>query len=155
MGIPLYIFDLDGSLALIDHRRPFLDDTLLSSDERWRKFFAACVDDVPNKPILETMWQLNRDSDTWIWSGRSDEVREATLIWLSENIDFCDTDAYPLRMRQAGDMRPDVELKQSWLDEMSSEDRARLVMVFDDRDCVVDMWRRNGITCAQVARGDF
>ena len=38
---------------------------------------------------------------------------------------------------------------------MSPEDRARLVMVFDDRDRVVNMWRRNGVVCAQVAPGDF
>jgi hypothetical protein len=34
-------------------------------------------------------------------------------------------------------------------------DRERLVGAFDDRQRVVDMWRRNGITCFQVAPGDF
>ena len=27
--------------------------------------------------------------------------------------------------------------------------------VFDDRNQVVDMWRSNGLTCFQVADGDF
>ena len=27
--------------------------------------------------------------------------------------------------------------------------------VFDDRQQVVDMWRANGLTCFQVADGDF
>jgi hypothetical protein len=50
---------------------------------------------------------------------------------------------------------PDDQLKESWLKAMSPEDRARLVMTFDDRDRVVAMWRRNGVVCAQVAPGDF
>jgi len=28
-------------------------------------------------------------------------------------------------------------------------------MVFDDRQQVVDMWRQNGLTCFQVADGNF
>lgn len=34
-------------------------------------------------------------------------------------------------------------------------DRDRLVAVFDDRARVVRMWRKAGITCFQVAPGDF
>ena len=30
-----------------------------------------------------------------------------------------------------------------------------VAMVFDDRNQVVDMWRQNGLTCFQVADGDF
>ena len=152
---PLYIFDLDGTLALIDHRRPILKDTSLTLDQRWRKFFAACVDDVPNRAVLETMWLLRRDSDTWIWSGRSDEVKTETLDWLSEVLHFSDVDAYPLRMRPAGNIRPDVELKMQWLAEMPPGDRERLVAVFDDRSSVVQAWRGAGITCFQVADGNF
>ena len=40
-------------------------------------------------------------------------------------------------------------------EEMRPEDRARLVAVFEDRKRVVDMWRENGVTCYQVAPGDF
>jgi hypothetical protein len=29
------------------------------------------------------------------------------------------------------------------------------IMVFDDRNQVVKMWRERGIVCAQVAEGDF
>jgi hypothetical protein len=30
-----------------------------------------------------------------------------------------------------------------------------LMAVFDDRDKVVAMWRRNGVACFQVAEGNF
>ena len=34
-------------------------------------------------------------------------------------------------------------------------DKDDIFAVFDDRNQVVDMWRDNGITCFQVAEGDF
>ena len=78
---PLYIFDLDGTLALIDHRRHFLDDK--ADPKRWQKFFAACVDDQPNEPVIRTLQALRRSgAECWIWSGRSDEVRSQTVEWL-------------------------------------------------------------------------
>jgi len=38
---------------------------------------------------------------------------------------------------------------------MLTEDKSRLVAVFDDRDRVVKMWRDVGVTCFQVADGEF
>ena len=55
-------------------------------------------------------------------------------------------------MRNSGDRRPDVEVKQEILDYLP-KDRIRCVL--DDRDQVVDMWRKNGLTCLQVAEGTF
>ena len=40
-------------------------------------------------------------------------------------------------------------------DAMSDEDKKRLICIFDDRNKVVNMWRSLGITCLQVANGDF
>ena len=69
---PLYIFDLDGTLALIDHRRHFVE----GPDKDWRSFFAACVDDAPNMPVIRTLQALRKSgAEVWIWSGRSDEDR--------------------------------------------------------------------------------
>ena len=46
----------------------------------------------------------------------------------------------------------DVELKQNWLSEIGKEN---VLCVFDDRNKLVDMWRKNGLVCFQVADGDF
>lgn len=59
-----------------------------------------------------------------------------------------------LRMRRAGDHRPDDIVKREILDQMRA-DGWRPVMAFDDRARVVKMWREAGIPCAQVAEGDF
>ena len=47
------------------------------------------------------------------------------------------------------------KLKQHWLDNDPYIDKDDVFAVFDDRNQVVDMWRDNGLTCFQVADGDF
>ncbi len=101
---------------------------------------------------------LRGDADEPDFPLHMDTVREKTLTWLGRHVSPCfkwAEESLTLRMRPAGDFTPDDQLKESWLHAMSPEDRARLVMVFDDRDRVVSMWRRNGVVCAQVAEGDF
>lgn len=151
---PLYIFDLDGTLALIDHRRHFVNDR--EDPHRWRRFYAACDEDAPNYPVISTMERLRRFADIWIFSGRSDEVRQKTVEWLTAHTSFCSWDLdTALVMRQANDYTPDDALKRQWLDAMLDEDRRRIVAAFDDRDRVVKMWRDAGIVCFQVADGGF
>lgn len=163
MTTPLYIFDLDGTLALIDHRRPLLES---KSPDRWQKFFAACVHDEPNLPVIKTLQALRASgAECWIWSGRSDEVRSQTVEWLCKNGCFGKSIgtlswwpfAAPerLRMRKAGDFTPDDVLKRGWLNEIEPPEYARLTAVFDDRDKVVAMWRAAGVPCFQVAPGAF
>lgn len=139
------IFDLDGTIALIEHRRHFVT----GEKKDWRAFFAACVDDKPNRAVIAVMnIFITAGYKIVICSGRSDEVQDETLDWLRRyRVPFdC------LWMRPAGDFTPDAELKQKWLDSM---DKSQILCVFDDRDSVVKMWRDNGISCFQVAPGDF
>lgn len=158
---PLYIFDLDGTLALIQHRRHFVE-CVDRNKQDWKAFYAACVDDAPNEPVIRVMESLRRFADVWICSGRSDEVRRETVEWLVKHTSFASSDfdsAFGtqdiLSMRSEGDYTPDDELKRQWLDSMLIDDRWRLIATFDDRDRVVKMWRDAGITCFQVAPGEF
>jgi hypothetical protein len=148
----IVIADLDGTIALIEHRRHWLDREKhleLTSDERWRRFFAECHKDLPNIPVIHTLRALR-----WSWyeihifSGRSDEVQDQTLTWLNNfNVPF-----QLLKMRAAGDFTPDEELKRQWIEDYNLSE---ILCVFDDRTCVVEMWRSLGLTCFQVAPGEF
>ena len=153
---PLYIFDLDGTLALIEHRRHIIEDPS-RDNTKWRRFYAACDKDEPNVPVLCVMESLRRFADVWIFSGRSDEVRTKTVNWLVKHTSFIssDFDGHLLTMRQEGDYTGDDVLKRQWFDNMLVDDRQRLVAVFDDRDRVVKMWRGAGVACFQVAAGEF
>lgn len=153
---PLYIFDLDGTLALIDHRRHWVEKEKPSTED-WRNFHQECTFDLPNRNVIQTMENLRSSgSDIWIFSGRSDEVREATENWLTENTSFSRIELHTaLTMREEGDYTPDDELKKNWLANMLVVDRERLIATFDDRERVVQMWRDAGISCFQVAQGNF
>lgn len=146
----IVIFDLDGTLANIDHRRHFVEGKgSRATDEEWRCFFAACVDDVPNLPVIETLRALRAQGyRIVILSGRSDEVSIETKAWLKEN----DVPYDELHMRPEGNYVPDQKWKAKFLKKF---DRSQILCVFDDRDKVVKMWRDNGIPCFQVAWGDF
>lgn len=156
MARPLYIFDIDGTVALIDHRRSILEE--YQDRNRWRRFYAACDKDLPNEPVLRVLEQLRvGGAEVWFFSGRSAEVRDKTVAWLAHHTSFLKEELQGpmLRMRDEGDHTPDDELKKQWLDAMLVDDRLRLVGVFDDRDRVVKMWRDNGVACFQVAPGGF
>lgn len=158
---PLYIFDLDGTLALIEHRRHFVE----GKNKDWPSFFRACVDDKPNMPVIRTLKSLRKaGAEIWIWSGRSDEVRAETEQWLYDHgilkttmLLHWEPFAAPevLLMREAGDHQPDVNLKYGWLANLEPPERSRLTAVFDDRARVVKMWRDAGVPCFQVAPGEF
>lgn len=141
------IFDLDGTLALIEHRRHYVDCP--RDQQNWDAFYDACEKDEPNNAIIKLNLRLATPNNViYILSGRSDKVKEKTLMWLeNQNIQFDH-----LIMRPDGCFTPDDELKKNWATQIGL---GRILMVFDDRDKVVKMWRSLGITCLQVAEGNF
>lgn len=139
------VFDLDGTLALTEHRAHFLNRP--SKEKDWRGFYAACDRDEPCHPLIRTLLALHSTgAEVEIWSGRSDEVKDKTTAWLAEH----GLGHIPIRTRRAGDHRPDTVLKAEWLDEGRTP-----ALVFEDRASMVAMWRSRGIVCCQVAPGDF
>jgi acid phosphatase class B len=145
------IFDLDGTLALIDKRRAI--STKDNGKMDWDKFFdPKNIDlDQPNIPVIKTLQMfMDNGFKIVIFSGRSDRTFNATTKWLMNNQIMW----HQLQMRpEDKHFWPDNKLKQFWLDTLIDKDD--VFAVFDDRDQVVDMWRQNGLTTFQVAEGDF
>ena len=146
----IVIFDLDGTLALIDKRRDI--STKDSGKMDWAKFFNPDnIDlDTPNQTVIDMANMLSKQGYLiYIFSGRSDKTEDATIAWLDKHNVNYDI----LQMRPQGLVyKPDNDLKQDWLNVIKKD---RVAMVFDDRQQVVDMWRKNGLTTFQVADGDF
>ena len=144
------IFDLDGTLALVDKRREiakkpngkidfdiFYDPQYIELDE-------------PNSSVIELAKMYKRNGyEIVIVSGRSDRTKEATERWLEKYGILYDQ----MIMRKRKNLTPDNELKERWLEKYLDRDDIRVVV--DDRQRVVDMWRRNGLNVFQVANGNF
>lgn len=138
------VFDLDGTLADIRHR---VHHVRGPGKPDWPAFFAACVNDIPNRPAVAALHaHVNAGHKVEIWSARSDIVRAETEEWLRvyANID----PALLVHMRAADDNTPDVVLKRHWLYRIHPEEWPHIV--YDDRQRVVDMWRAMGVACFQV-----
>ena len=147
------IFDLDGTLADIDTRRAL--SLKMNGKMDWDKFFDPqnIQLDEPNTPVIKMAQMLDSQGfNIVILSGRSKATYRTTRQWLIQNdVPFDD-----LHMRPTSDdwhYMKDSDLKQIWLDTVVDKDD--VFVVFDDRNQVVDMWRKNGLTCFQVADGDF
>ena len=146
------IFDLDGTIALVDKRREAskLPDGKMNWDE-WSNPSNIKLDE-PNEPVIKMAQLFAEDGfNIVIFSGRSDKTEHTTRSWLSRNrVPF-----HKLVMRPHKTMNfvPDEILKKDMLDKHIDIDD--IFMVVDDRQKVVDMWRSLGLTVFQVAEGDF
>tara|TARA_Y100001937_G_C7008000_1_gene279577 strand:+ start:222 stop:677 length:456 start_codon:yes stop_codon:yes gene_type:complete len=146
------IFDLDGTLALIDKRREV--STKPNGRLDWGKFFNSTnIElDEPNLPVIK-MAQLFSEQgfNIVILSGRSNKTETATRSWLSKNkIPF---NKLIMRDSETDHFTPDWVLKKNMLDE--NLDINDVFLVVDDRDRVVKLWRSLGLTTFQVAEGNF
>ena len=149
------IFDLDGTLADITKRREM--STKENGKIDWDVFFEPnnIWFDLPNEPVITMAQLLSERHRIVIFSGRSKVTKDETKRWLKK----FDVPFDVLKMRPTSNdwkFMPDDELKQHWLDTLFPDDKRKdILCVFDDRQKVVDMWRRNGVTCFQVDNGNF
>ncbi len=154
----IIICDLDGTLADITHRLHFIQrDPTAPPDPSWKQdwpaFHKACTGDAPIDDTLRVLEALthNKEYDLWIVTGRSEAARPETEAWLAKHLRYWDR----LVMRPVGDYTPDHLLKHLWCLNGHIPPAPRILCVFEDRERVVDMWRKLGLTCYHVAKGDF
>jgi len=144
---PCYVFDLDGTLCDVSHRRQWV----ATDPKNWDAWNAGISGDKPNMPVLTVLHRLSNVYDIVLVSGRGSEYRQPTIDWLRKHgVHFSN-----LYMRAEGDFRPDDEVKAELADQVEKD--YRIEGVFDDRKKVVDMWIKRGLFVFDVAqgKGDF
>jgi FMN phosphatase YigB (HAD superfamily) len=142
------IFDVDGTLLNIEHRRHFVSN----GNNDWESFLDPVVmeKDTPNWPVVEIARKIQQDVELVVVSARNERHREVT----QKQLEACGLHPAHLFLRPDGDFRSDKEFKQEVLDSLRNNGWEPN-LVFDDRNQVVEMWRANGVPCFQVADGDF
>lgn len=139
--------DIDGTLANIDHRRIYVE----RKPKNWVKFKARMDRDTPIAHIIDALRTL--DDAGWqvvLMSGRGEESRSVTQAWMARH----EVPYVALYMRALHDYRRDDVVKEELL--MAARlDGFDPTLVLDDRNQVVNMWRKHSIRCIQVAFGDF
>lgn len=144
----IYLFDLDGTLANLEHRLHHIT----GDTKDWDAFYDACDGDDPITHNLILAKRIHEGGgEIWVVTGRSDQVFDKTVEWLDRYIGCVSM----LWMRKQGDHRPDYKVKREIIESLPEIMRNRIQMAFEDRTQVVEMYRDMGIPCLQVAPGDF
>jgi phosphoglycolate phosphatase-like HAD superfamily hydrolase len=156
----VFIFDLDGTLANIEHRLHFIGatpTTFVKEEESpkkdWDSFFAAAANDEPIFEVITVARALAKAGHTLIYStGRAESSRLITAKWLEKY-------RIPiglLYMRKTGDHREDNVVKGELFDQiLKIYKQEEIGGVFEDREQVVQMYRARGVRVFQVAPGKF
>lgn len=131
------IFDLDGTLAHMKGRSPY----------DWSRVGEDSLDENVAH-VLDAFYKAGRK--IIIVSGRDSICGQETVDWLKEN----NIEYHELFMRKQGDSRKDTEIKHE-IYTNKIEGKYNVLGVFDDRDQVVEMWRRLGLKVYQVNYGAF
>jgi predicted kinase len=142
------IVDLDGTLAIINGRSPYD-----ASD--------CDIKDLPNKPVIETVLAHYKCGKKIIFcSGREDKYRPESERFIEKHCQYFDNDGnvctieYSLFMRKTDDFRKDSIIKEE-IYRKNILGKYNVLLILDDRDQVVSQWRQLGLTCFQVAPGNF
>lgn len=135
------IVDIDGTIADCSHRRHHI----CNPNKNWDDFFKDMVHDLPIKPVIDLVRELQYAAyDVLFVTGRPEQYRKETKNWLIQNTLI---PTY-LFMRPEKDFRPDHIVKKEILDNLRLQG-FNPKLAIDDRQCVVDMWRSEGLICLQ------
>lgn len=142
------ICDLDGTLALMNGRSPY--DTNKYDTDTLNTPVAELLQGMFSIPL----WESPR-LELIFMSGRKEAGRKATLEWLHKHfVGAFSNNFRALYMRKDDDNRKDAIVKRELYDE-HVRGKYNVKFVLDDRNQVVEMWRGLGLTCFQVADGNF
>lgn len=146
------IVDIDGTVADGTHRQHHVRKEK-GQKKDWKSFNDLMHLDKPHDDIIWLVKSLKGLGCKIVFcSGRNEGNREVTVKWLDE-VGLGGT-YERLYMRASLDYRDDSIIKKELLDQLRA-DGYDPFLVIDDRNRVVEMWRREGLRCLQVADGDF
>lgn len=151
------IFDIDSTLAHNQWRVKLFDD--FQSDANYAKYKALAPQDKPNPPCIAIARYFLEDIqwNCFFFSGREEDERQTTLIWLQDEVNV-DIGSSQLFLRPLGTNNTDLDdatLKLGWANKVTHNDLSRILFVLEDRNFVVEAWRKNGVYCIQPQLGDF
>jgi predicted kinase len=124
---PAVIFDVDGTLALMNNRGPF----------DWDKVHRDELNEVVKEQVL---FHKSLHRKIIVVSGRDEESRKDSQDWF----DMYDIPYDYFYMRPKGDMRKDIHIKKE-IYENEILGKYNVICVYDDRKVVVEKWREMGL----------
>lgn len=133
----LVLCDIDGTIALRGDRDPYDHSVAMEDGVNW--------------PIVHLVMYLAEHARIVYVTGREEKFRDITEYWMrAHNINLYSG----IFMRPNDDNRTDAIVKEEIYEKIKIL-YGPATYVLDDRNRVVEMWRRLGLTCLQVADGNY
>jgi FMN phosphatase YigB (HAD superfamily) len=147
------ICDLDGTLCDEKHRRLYINGEW--GKKEYDLFYEAMdKDDVHAWCREMVLMYLRFRYDIIFITGRPEKYRHKTTRWLHEKVGLVELSHYRLFMRPDNNYECDTIIKKQIYHEHIMP-HCDVQLILEDRDRVVRMWRELGLTCLQVAEGNF
>ena len=140
------IFDIDGTIANNNHRYHYM-----TGEKKDRAgFLSKMAYDEPIQSVITLIQIIFKSRSPLVFqiilvTGRSERYRGVTQDWLEKY----QVPYYKLLMRRDNDHRKDWDIKEEILQTLIKQFGKKPVFVVDDRQQVVDLWRRHDIICLQ------
>jgi len=132
----IVLFDIDNTLADMDHRLHYLERAEID----WDEFEDQAVYDLPIPQTIVTAQAFNvAGKQVWCWTGRRERIRALTEAWLKKHgVPFAQ-----LLMKPTDSQSPAELWKLRWLNE-SPIPKDRVICAYDDDPRVVKVLREQG-----------
>jgi hypothetical protein len=145
------ICDIDGTLADAGSRMHFIQ----GQTKDWDSFFlpANMAADKPIEATVEIIAKLDPEFEIVFITGRPRRTLGVTTAWIGHHLNWLM--GYRIYFRADEDRRPSSEVKRSHLLNEIQKAGDKVLCVFEDRAEDAAMWREEGLTCFQIAEGNF
>ena len=131
------IFDLEGTTSCSLWREP------LRIARKYDEYNEGLHKDKPNQNILRRMYNMDTSNiEIIILTAKPEKYIMDVKDWLDKHEVTCDE----LYMRPEGNYETSVEFKQRFILPRLRD----IIVAFDDRQDVIDMYRRNNIPAIKV-----
>jgi len=146
------VFDVDGTIVDVNHRRHFVDG---SQKKDWDAFREHAKFDTPIQWVCDKAKEFHNAGDVVVFfTARMNRERDITTKQIQE---FIGIDQPIIFMRPDDCFIQDALFKAETADTVEQE-FGKIDLVFDDRNQVVDMWKARGTPVIQTidrADGNF
>lgn len=140
MARDLVLFDFDGTLTDVSGFSHLIPD--------WDAFHEAALNAPPSPRIVEFARKMTTVAKVVVITGKPRFYQPAVIEWLWEQ----DIEAETVLMRPNGSDMSDADLKiELMVREFGPDWKDRVLFAVEDRDKMVDGWRKEGVTCLQCA----
>ncbi len=142
----IVLVDLDHTLSDARWRNNMIKDKMTKED--WREYHVRCYLDPVFEPVANVVRALRlMGTQIYVVTAREEYVRHMTHEWMTRHRIPMDA----LFMRSVGDATPSARLKAKQIVyAVPTQDLARIKLIIDDREDVIEEFARLGICGLKV-----